>query len=198
MARGSFAAGDTCVKDTPTPAWSACRRRWSPRQAQRWRRSGMINVRERRPYLAVVVSADRGPDLGGGVGEPGVAVDLFLFWLGFQEDQADALGVGGPCKVGADGGGNAATAERGQDTDGSELADGRAVARDVDKASAGHRVGGVVDCDGDEAAALGQAVQPGDVVRSGRAGHLVGVVLDGGGGGQIFVAGGLADGDSGG
>jgi hypothetical protein len=52
--------------------------------------------------------------------------------------------------------------------------------------------------DGDEAAALGQAGQPGDVVRAGRAGQLVSVVLDGGDVRQVGFADGLADGDPGG
>jgi len=99
-----------------------------------------------------------------------------------------------PCRT-AEGAGDAPAAERCQDTDSSELADGGAVAGEVDEASAGHRAGGFVDGDGDEATALGQAGQPGDVVRSGRRGHLVGVVLDGGGGRQVGIAGGLADGD---
>jgi hypothetical protein len=111
----------------------------------------------------------------GGVGEPGAAVDLFFFGFGFEEDQADALGVGSPGEVGAERGGDASWAERGQDRDGGEFADG----------------------DGDEAAALGQAGQSGDVVRAGRPGQLVSVVLDGGGVRHVGFADGLADGDPG-
>jgi hypothetical protein len=47
----------------------------------------------------------------------------------------------------------------------------------------------------DQAAALGQPGQPGDVLRAGRSGQLVGVVLNGRGGGQVGIAGGQEDGD---
>ena len=97
----------------------------------------------------------------------------------------------------AERGGDAAPSERGQDPDGGELADRGPVAGDVDQPGAGHRAGGFVDGDGDEAAAPGQAGEPGDVVRAGRLGRLVGVMLDRGGGCQVGLAGGLADGDPG-
>jgi hypothetical protein len=106
--------------------------------------------------------------------------------------------VGGPGQVRAERGGDAPPTERGQGADGGEFTDGGMVAGDVDEAGAGDGVGGVVDSDGDEPAVPGQAGQPVDIVRSWRTGHLVGVVLDGGGGGQVGAAGGLADGDPGG
>lgn len=51
-----------------------------------------------------------------------MAVDLFFFRFGFEEDQADTPGVGGPGEVGAERGGDAASAEWGQDPDGGEFA----------------------------------------------------------------------------
>jgi hypothetical protein len=98
--------------------------------------------------------------------------------------------------VDAERGGDAAPSERGQDPDGGDLADRGPVAGDVDQPGASHRAGGFVDGDGDEAAAPGQAGEPGDVVRAGRLGRLVGVVLDRGGGCQFGLVGGRADGRS--